>query len=73
MTVDMRYREFLQYCKDNPGAHRPPAKDVDEYWHAQILDTKKYREDCLKFFGYFLDHVPAEDGCYCNDDIYVQQ
>jgi hypothetical protein len=36
----------------------PPSKDVDEFWHNHILDTKKYREDCQAIFGFYLDHYP---------------
>jgi hypothetical protein len=34
------------------------SKDVDEFWHTHILQTRKYREDCQKTFGNFLDHEP---------------
>lgn len=35
-----------------------PTKDVDKMWHAHILDTSKYREDCDFLFGFFLEHFP---------------
>jgi hypothetical protein len=34
------------------------SKDVDEFWHAHILMTMKYAEDCEKVFGNFLHHNP---------------
>lgn len=35
-----------------------PSKILDEYWHAHILDTKKYMDDCNYVFGYYLHHYP---------------
>jgi len=35
-----------------------PSKEVDAFWHAHILDTMKYAEDCEEIFGYFLHHFP---------------
>ena len=34
------------------------SKDVDHFWHAHILQTAKYAEDCQKVFGNFLHHNP---------------
>ena len=34
------------------------SKDVDEFWHAHILHTRKYAEDCQNVFGSFLHHNP---------------
>jgi len=34
------------------------SKDVDEFWHTHILQTRKYTEDCQKVFGNFLHHEP---------------
>lgn len=36
----------------------PPTKFVDSVWHAHILDTMKYAEDCQSTFGFFLHHFP---------------
>lgn len=35
-----------------------PSEPLDDIWHAHILDTKKYAEDCDKIFGKFLHHFP---------------
>ena len=40
------------------AGHFPGAKDIDEFWHQHILDTKKYRDDCKKIFGEYFDHYP---------------
>ena len=34
------------------------SKDVDEFWHTHILQTRKYWQDCQKTFGNFLHHEP---------------
>jgi len=34
------------------------SEDVDEFWHAYILQTIKYADDCQAVFGTFLHHSP---------------
>jgi hypothetical protein len=34
------------------------SKNVDEFWHAHILHTMKYTEDCERVFGKYLHHNP---------------
>jgi hypothetical protein len=34
------------------------SKDVDEFWHAHILQTIKYTDDCDRVFGMYLHHNP---------------
>ena len=31
---------------------------MDKFWHAHILDTRKYIEDCERVFGCYLHHFP---------------
>ena len=54
------YRNFLflkrKYGKE--GVNLPPSLDVDEFWHYHILDSEKYRKDCLAIFGEYLHHYP---------------
>src|SRR5216683_3949703 len=38
------------------------SKDVDEFWHAHILHTMKYTEDCERVFGTYLHHNPDVGG-----------
>ncbi len=35
-----------------------PDKELDSFWHAHILDTMKYADDCEQIFGHFLHHFP---------------
>lgn len=57
-SAEMKYRQFLFMGLKYPGVPMVPDKDIDEVWHAHILDTKKYRMDCKAIFGRFIDHVP---------------
>lgn len=54
-----QYRNFLKLQKKyGKKTALPPSQCIDEVWHLHILDTKKYKEDCDNFLGYFLDHAP---------------
>jgi hypothetical protein len=52
------YRCFLKMCALYPGTAIVPTRVIDRVWHAHMLDTAKYRVDCLGVFGGFLDHFP---------------
>lgn len=49
---------FLQKKYSPEYDKLPPSEEIDEFWHNHILDTKKYRVDCEKIFGFYLDHYP---------------
>ncbi len=56
------YRKFLVLVgeallqQDNEPV--VPWGGVDDVWHAHILDTEKYQQDCNDLFGRFLHHFP---------------
>lgn len=53
------YRHFLFLQKKYPEhAPLPPSEDIDEFWHAHILDTEKYHQDCQIIFGKYAHHYP---------------
>jgi hypothetical protein len=52
------YRCFLKLCALYPGTAIVPTVGIDRVWHTHILDTAKYRADCDRVFGRFLDHFP---------------
>ena len=35
-----------------------PSSLIDEFWHAHILDTKKYYKDCIEICGHMIHHYP---------------
>lgn len=51
------YRKFLYLTVARPETI-VPTEFVDDVWHAHILDTMKYAEDCNQAFGFFLHHFP---------------
>ena len=53
-----KYRRFLKLRAMYPEKSIVPTKEIDEVWHAHILDTVKYADDCEVCFGYFLHHFP---------------
>ncbi len=56
--VELLYKRYLYLSLLYPELPLVPTEDVDEFWHNHILDTKKYAEDTLRIFGYFLHHCP---------------
>ncbi|WP_091963003.1 glycine-rich domain-containing protein [Marinospirillum celere] len=65
--AEKEYRKFLALKLAYPAASLVPSKMVDYVWHAHLLDTRAYREDCRKIFGRFIDHYPYF-GIYGEDD-----
>lgn len=56
--VRQDYIRFLLLHKWFKGEVLVPSPDIDRFWHSHIIHTKRYREDCERLFGYFLDHTP---------------
>lgn len=54
-----KYKNFLKLKVMNKQLVSVPTPEIDEVWHAHILHTKQYMEDCSKIFGYYLHHAPA--------------
>ncbi|MDP3793516.1 MAG: hypothetical protein Q8R07_02060 [Candidatus Uhrbacteria bacterium] len=51
------YKRFL-FLTVTAGEPIVPTLDIDDFWHAHILDTRKYMADCDKIFGFYLHHFP---------------
>ena len=66
-SAEVEYKRFLTLKKHYPDVSLVPNRLVDEFWHAHILDTRAYREDCDAVFGFYLDHFPYF-GIYGDDD-----
>lgn len=54
-----KYRNYLALAKMHRGVPLMPCHDIDLVWHQHVLNTRKYAEDCMDYFGYFLHHNPA--------------
>lgn len=53
-----QYCHFLCLIDLYPDRELVPTPALDQVWHAHILDTQRYRRDCLALFGRFIDHQP---------------
>jgi hypothetical protein len=56
--VESLYRRFLALNIVYPDRKVCPTGPIDEFWHAHILDTRAYEQDCEYLFGDFLHHFP---------------
>lgn len=63
--VEIWYKRFLSIKAKYPNETIAPYGPIDDFWHAHILDTRRYAKDCEKVFGRFLHHLPT----YGNYDI----
>ncbi len=59
-SIERAYRNYLTMLVKHPQDMEDivVSKDVDEFWHAHILHTMKYTEDCERVFGTYLHHNP---------------
>ena len=56
--VEIEYKRFLTLLIRYPGESFAPTEFMDLMWHAHILDTKNYFDDCKAIFGYYMHHRP---------------
>lgn len=56
--VEDLYRRFLALNITYPEQKICPTGPIDEFWHAHILDTHAYEQDCNYLFGQYLHHFP---------------
>jgi hypothetical protein len=63
-SIEHAYRNYLTMLVKHPEDAEDivVSKDVDEFWHAHILHTMKYTEDCERVFGTYLHHNPDVGG-----------
>ncbi len=59
-TLELLYRRFLYLIIQHPNKGLAPSQCIDEYWHAHIVHTKKYMEDCDAIVGHYIHHQPAD-------------
>lgn len=57
-SIERAYRQFLMLLAGHAGTTVAPTRDIDTFWHAHILDTRRYAQDCERIFGEFLHHDP---------------
>lgn len=54
------HREYLHFLR--AAETTQITEDVDAIWHAHILHTRRYRQDCKTYVGHFVDHDPGVVG-----------
>lgn len=52
------YRRWLYLHQIFPEESFSPSQEIDQVWHAHLLDNRKYEEDCQIMFGRTLYHNP---------------
>ena len=52
------FQRFMALVSGYPGLGML-SEQVDQVWHALILNTVRYREFCQEFIGRFVDHLPC--------------
>jgi hypothetical protein len=57
-AAEIEYKRFLTLKLRHPDVELSPNRVIDTFWHAHILDTRRYRDDCARIFGRFIDHFP---------------
>jgi hypothetical protein len=55
---ELEYKRFLGLAARFRGEGIVPSVEVDTFWHAHILDTRKYARDCERALGFFMHHTP---------------
>lgn len=67
--AELWYRRFLLLSlrSENKPVYGI-SKKADCLWHAHILYTKRYRADCQRIFGHYLDHTPTHGGTKASRD-----
>lgn len=56
------YRKFLTIKGLHWDQKVVPSSSIDTVWHAHILITDVYAQDCNALFGHFLHHDPFFGG-----------
>lgn len=56
--IEDLYRKFLALNMRYPDRKICPTGPIDLFWHAHILDTRAYAQDCNALFGRMLHHFP---------------
>lgn len=67
------YRKMLYLIQRFPEIPVVPSKLVDLVWHEHILDTVRYKRDCLRMFGNYIHHNPSFGGEEEKQELVEQQ
>lgn len=62
----IKYKELLKKALDLHGLGNLNSRTLrpdpltDKAWHAHVLHTKRYRDDCMRVLWFYLEHVPDD-------------
>ena len=56
--VERQCKNWLYIRRKYETEMLPPSRDIDEFWHAHILDSVAYHRHMNKIFGHYLHHHP---------------
>lgn len=57
-TAELEYKRYLTLNLRYDDRAIVPTKQVDNFWHYHILDTRAYHRDCQRVFGEYFHHFP---------------
>ncbi|MGV9823293.1 glycine-rich domain-containing protein [Nocardia xishanensis] len=57
-AVERQYKNWIYLRRKYLGEKLPPSPDIDQFWHAHMLDTRAYHRDCARIFGTYHHHYP---------------
>lgn len=61
--AELWYRRFLALTVQNGGRPIFGISEKSDYlWHEHITFTRRYRNDCARYIGRFVDHNPTTPG-----------
>jgi len=58
--VDPIYRRLMTLKGFFPTEVLIPPITIDTFWHAHMLDSMVYAQDCQNAFGRFIHHIPFD-------------
>jgi hypothetical protein len=53
-------KQYYAIAIFDPHNMHAVSDELDPFWHAHVLFTKKYREFCFKTHGYTMEHNPLD-------------
>ena len=56
--AELEYKRYLTLNLRYETQAIVPTKQIDDFWHYHILDTRAYHRDCDKVFGEYFHHFP---------------
>jgi hypothetical protein len=56
--AEQQYKRWLFLRRKYEARSLPPSAEIDDLWHAHILDTQAYHRDCSYVFGEYFHHFP---------------